>query len=218
MLTPIPLGEFFLVGLCAYLIGSISTAILTCRLLGLPDPRSQGSGNPGATNVMRIGGKKAAAITLMGDALKGFLPVLIVTVLKLHPATIAFSALMAFMGHLYPIFFRFQGGKGVATSFGALLALAPKLAIVMLIIWFTVNRVTKISSIAALTAAIVLPIIMWLFNLSVYSYWVIIVMVIFLIIRHRTNIVKLWRGEEYRFRNHQTQSSSSDQVNSRSED
>ncbi|MFI3186829.1 MAG: glycerol-3-phosphate 1-O-acyltransferase PlsY, partial [Methylococcaceae bacterium] len=106
---------------CAYLIGSISSAIIICRLMGLPDPREQGSGNPGATNVMRIGGKKAAAITLLGDMLKGLIPVYAVNALGLPVELVAATGLAAFMGHLYPIFFDFKGGKGVATSVGVLL-------------------------------------------------------------------------------------------------
>ena len=102
----------------AYLIGSISSAIIVCKLMNLPDPREQGSGNPGATNVMRIGGKKAAAITLGGDLLKGFLPVVATSLLGAPSPLVAFAGIAAFMGHLYPIFFGFQGGKGVATSLG----------------------------------------------------------------------------------------------------
>ena len=100
----------------AYLIGSISSAIIVCRLMGLPDPREQGSGNPGATNVLRIGGKKAAGITLLGDMLKGVLPVYLANVLQMPVEVMALTGLAAFFGHLYPVFFEFKGGKGVATS------------------------------------------------------------------------------------------------------
>ena len=109
--------------LIAYLVGSISSAIIVCKMMGLPDPRSQGSRNPGATNVLRIGGKKAAAITLLGDMLKGYLPVLAAKLLGLDPLTIALVMFAAFIGHLYPLYFRFEGGKGVATLIGCLLAL-----------------------------------------------------------------------------------------------
>ena len=112
--------------LFGYLLGSVSTAIITCRLMGLPDPRSQGSRNPGATNVLRIGGKKAAAITLFGDMLKGLLPVLIALSLGMSDAVIAACGLAAFLGHLYPLYYGFQGGKGVATLLGVLLGMQAR--------------------------------------------------------------------------------------------
>ncbi len=105
----------------AYLLGSVSSAIIVCKLMGLPDPREQGSGNPGATNVLRIGGKKAAAVTLFGDMLKGFLPVLLAWFLQVEMLVLGLVGAAAFAGHLYPIFFKFQGGKGVATLLGVLL-------------------------------------------------------------------------------------------------
>ena len=116
---------FWLLALCVagYLMGSISSAILVCRLFGYPDPRTEGSNNPGATNVLRIGGKPAAALTLLGDVLKGVIPVLIARWLELGPLVAALAGTSAFIGHLYPIFFRFEGGKGVATAFGLLFAL-----------------------------------------------------------------------------------------------
>jgi glycerol-3-phosphate acyltransferase PlsY len=115
----------------AYLIGSISSAIITCRLMGLPDPREQGSGNPGATNVMRFGGKKAAAITLLGDMLKGLIPVYIANALEVSVELLALTGLAAFMGHLYPAFFGFKGGKGVATSVGVLLGFSWMLGLAL---------------------------------------------------------------------------------------
>ncbi|GBU10070.1 glycerol-3-phosphate acyltransferase [Gammaproteobacteria bacterium] len=200
---------FFLMsiaGLCAYLVGSISTAIITCKMMGLPDPRTQGSNNPGATNVMRFGGKKAAIITLLGDALKGLLPVIIATLLKMPAAVIAFVALAAFLGHLYPIFFRFQGGKGVATALGCILALSPFVALCALLVWIIIFKATKISSIAALTAALFCPIFLWVFNLlglggstSIYIIISVIFMDIMLIIRHKDNIKRIYKGEEGSF-------------------
>ncbi|HOW76928.1 MAG TPA: glycerol-3-phosphate 1-O-acyltransferase PlsY, partial [Candidatus Competibacteraceae bacterium] len=136
-----------------YLAGSISTAILVCRAMGLPDPRSEGSRNPGATNVLRFGGKKAAAITLAGDFLKGLLPVLFARLAGLEEIGLALTALAAFLGHLYPVFFGFEGGKGVATAFGAILGLSWPVALVALAIWLFMAFVVRISSLSALTAA-----------------------------------------------------------------
>jgi glycerol-3-phosphate acyltransferase PlsY len=119
----------------AYLLGSISSAIIVCQLMGLPDPRSLGSGNPGATNVMRIGGKKAAAITLFGDTLKGLIPVLIGQLLDVPLLILACIGLAAFLGHLYPVFFRFQGGKGVATLLGVLLGINWMLGLAAIGTW-----------------------------------------------------------------------------------
>ena len=113
----------YLIILGGYMFGSISTAIIVCRLMGLPDPRTEGSKNPGATNVARLGGKKAAALTLAGDMLKGLIPVLIAQYLQMSPVILAATALAAFLGHLYPVFFGFQGGKGVATALGVIYGL-----------------------------------------------------------------------------------------------
>src|ERR1700722_7147497 len=119
----------------AYLFGSISSAIVTCKLMGLPDPRTQGSGNPGATNVLRIGGKKAAIITLVGDVLKGVIPVLAAKFYGFDTLSLSFITFAAFIGHLYPVFFKFEGGKGVATSFGCLIALAWPIGLSLMLTW-----------------------------------------------------------------------------------
>jgi len=141
----------------AYLIGSISTAIIVCRLMGLPDPREGGSGNPGATNVLRIGGekgKKAAAITLLGDSLKGLIPVLVAQGMGLEPLWIVLVGFMAFIGHLYPVFFKFQGGKGVATMLGVMFGLSLPIGLAVAGTWLFVAKVLKISSLSALIAAL----------------------------------------------------------------
>ncbi|RTK99711.1 MAG: glycerol-3-phosphate 1-O-acyltransferase, partial [Lysobacterales bacterium] len=132
----------------AYLCGSVSTAILVCRLMGLPDPRSEGSRNPGATNVLRIGGRKAAAITLAGDFLKGLIPVLVARAFGQGPEVLAATAFAAFLGHLYPVFFGFQGGKGVATALGVMVGLSWQVALAALATWLVIARVWKISSLA----------------------------------------------------------------------
>lgn len=180
----------------AYLAGSLSAAIITCRLMGLPDPRSQGSGNPGATNVMRVGGKKPAAITLAGDALKGLLPVLVAQALAVSDQVLALTALAAFLGHLYPLFFGFKGGKGVATAFGALTGLAWPVALCLLGVWLLMAKVFHISSLAALTSAVLAPVFMWWLRPVPELIAVSVVISIMLIWRHRSNIRKLLEGTE----------------------
>ena len=180
----------------AYLAGSLSAAIITCRLMGLPDPRSQGSGNPGATNVMRVGGKKPAAITLAGDAIKGLLPVLLAQALDVSSPVLALTALAAFLGHLYPLFFGFKGGKGVATAFGTLIALAWPVALCLLGVWLLMAKVFHISSLAALTAAALSPLFMWWLQPEPELIGVSTVISVMLIWRHRSNIRQLLAGTE----------------------
>lgn len=180
----------------SYLAGSISSAIIVCRAFGLPDPRTTGSNNPGATNVMRLGGKKAAIITLVGDLLKGLIPVAIVNLLALSPLALALSALGAFLGHLFPIFFGFKGGKGVATAFGAILGLSPLVALCAFGTWILVFLTTKISSLSALTAAVLAPLFLYLFKAPFEIVIVVIMMDLLLIYRHKANISRLLKGEE----------------------
>ncbi len=180
----------------AYLLGSISTAIITCKLMGLPDPRTQGSKNPGATNVLRFGGKKAAAVTLFGDFLKGLLPVLIGLALKVEPQALALIGLAAFLGHLYPVFFGFQGGKGVATAFGVILGLSWQVAVAALLTWLVMAKVFKISSLSALTAAVLTPLYCWLLTPQTEFIILLAVVSVLLIWRHRSNIRNLLSGAE----------------------
>ncbi len=182
--------------LIAYFFGSISSAVVLCKLAGLPDPRSQGSGNPGATNVLRIGGRKLAAKVLVGDMLKGLLPVLLAHWLDGTTSVLTAVALCAFLGHLYPIFFEFRGGKGVATAFGVILGLMWPVALALLVTWIVVATISKISSLGALTAAIAAPFYAWYF--SEHNQYVIlcIIISILLIWRHRSNISKLINGTE----------------------
>ena len=180
----------------AYLVGSVSSAIIVCRLMGLPDPRAEGSGNPGATNVMRIGGKKAAAITLAGDALKGLLPVLIAKLLGVESLLLAAVVFAAFLGHLYPIFFEFQGGKGVATSLGVSLGVSWLLGLTVLGTWFLVYKISKISSLSALVAAVLTPIYAWLIVGDSYLVAVFVLLSVVLLWRHQSNIKRLLAGEE----------------------
>ena len=180
----------------AYLIGSVSSAIIVCRLMGLDDPREHGSGNPGATNVMRIGGKKAAAITLIGDALKGLIPVLIATFLNVDTMILASVVFAAFLGHLYPIFFGFKGGKGVATTFGVTLGVTWLLGLAVSGTWFIVYKISKISSLSALVAAVLTPAYVWFIVGDIYLVAVFILISVILLWRHKSNIKRLLAGEE----------------------
>jgi glycerol-3-phosphate acyltransferase PlsY len=180
----------------AYLIGSVCSAIVVCHLMGLPDPREQGSGNPGATNVMRFGGKKAAAITLLGDMLKGLLPVYAAKLLGLPGEMLAVIGLAAFMGHLYPIFFRFQGGKGVATSVGVLLGFSWLLGLATMATWLLMYKIGKISSLSALVASFLSPFYAWFMLGDANITAATAVMTVFLLWRHKSNIQRLLAGEE----------------------
>ncbi len=187
--------EWLLVPL-AYLTGSVSSAIIVCKMMGLADPRENGSGNPGATNVMRIGGKKAAAITLAGDALKGLLPVLLAKVLAVDSLILSLVVFAAFIGHLYPIFFGFKGGKGVATSFGVTLGVTWWLGLAVSGTWLLVYKIGKISSLAALVAATLTPLYVWLIvgDLNLVVTFVLISLI--LLWRHKSNIQRLLAGKE----------------------
>jgi len=182
--------------LVAYLLGSLSSAIIVCRLAGLPDPRSDGSGNPGATNVLRLGGKKPAVVTLAGDMLKGLLPVLLGHALGLAPVLLALVGLAAFLGHLYPVFFRFQGGKGVATALGVLLGLDWVVGLATVATWLAVAFVTRYSSLSALIATGLAPVwVAWRFG-SLEPAVACTVMTALLFWRHAGNIRRLAAGEE----------------------
>ncbi len=184
----------------AYLLGSVSSAIIVCRLMGLGDPREAGSGNPGATNVLRIGGERgklAAAITLLGDLLKGLIAVLLARQLGLEGWQLGLVGFAAFLGHLYPLFFGFRGGKGVATFLGVLLGLNVWMGVTFAALWLFVAKVLRISSAAALTASALSPLyVWWLSGQDQALTAVVTLMAILLWWRHRSNIVRLLRGEE----------------------
>lgn len=182
--------------LAAYLIGSLSAAIIVCRLMGLPDPRTVGSQNPGATNVLRMGGKRAAAVTLVGDLLKGLLPVLVARLLFQEEAVFAAVALAAFLGHLFPIFFGFKGGKGVATALGVMLGLAWPVAVAALLTWLVVAKLFKISSLAALTAALLTPLYAGLLGQPTLYWQLFLLIAVILVVRHHRNIRNLLTGQE----------------------
>lgn len=187
--------EWWLVPL-AYLFGSVSSAVIVCRLMGLPDPRGQGSGNPGATNVMRIGGKKAAAITLAGDALKGLLPVVLARLIGVSELVLVLVVLAAFLGHLYPIFFGFKGGKGVATAFGLSLGVNWLFGLMVSGTWLLVYKLGKISSLSAMVAAVFTPVYVWFLLRSPLMTGVFVLISLILLWRHRSNIKKLLEGSE----------------------
>ena len=164
--------------------------------MGLPDPRGEGSGNPGATNVLRFGGKKAAAITLAGDMIKGLLPVLIVQYLEMEVTTIALVGLAAFLGHLYPIFFQFKGGKGVATMLGVMFGFSWWIGLATAGTWLFMAKIVKISSLSALVATAVTPVYVWLWFNNMAAIGVTIIMTVILFWRHRSNIQNLIKGTE----------------------
>ncbi|MDD4915347.1 MAG: glycerol-3-phosphate 1-O-acyltransferase PlsY [Methylococcales bacterium] len=180
----------------AYLTGSVSSAIIVCKIMGLADPRENGSGNPGATNVMRIGGKKAAAITLFGDAMKGLLPVLLAKALGADSLLLSLVIFAAFLGHLYPLFFAFKGGKGVATSFGVTLGVDWLLGATVLATWLAVYKIGKISSLAALVAALLTPLYVWLIVGDVDILITFILISAILLWRHKGNIQRLLARQE----------------------
>ncbi|WP_148716359.1 glycerol-3-phosphate 1-O-acyltransferase PlsY [Chitinolyticbacter meiyuanensis] len=184
----------------AYLIGSLSFAVIVSRALGMADPRTYGSGNPGATNVLRSGNKKAALLTLLGDALKGWLAVFLALWLAprlgLSVRDIALVALAAFIGHLWPVFFGFRGGKGVATAAGILIALDWRVGLMVLVVWLVIAKGFKISSLAALTAAVLAPLLTaWLMPERDYL-WATLAISVLLIARHHQNIRDLFSGKE----------------------
>jgi glycerol-3-phosphate acyltransferase PlsY len=179
-----------------YLCGSISTAIIVCKLMGLPDPRSEGSRNPGATNVARLGGKRAAALTLAGDMLKGLLPVLLARAVGAGPEVLAATALAAFLGHLYPVFFGFIGGKGVATAFGVVFGLDWRVGVLAIGAWLVMALLFRYSSLAALTSMLLVPAGIWWLQGHAVSTALMTLMVLILFWRHRSNIRNLLSGTE----------------------
>lgn len=203
----ITLGYTLAAAIAAYLIGSLSFAVLVSRVMGLADPRSYGSQNPGATNVLRSGNKAAAALTLLLDAVKGWLPVWALgrygSAWGLAEGTLALVALAAFAGHVWPVFFRFKGGKGVATAAGVLFGIEPLLGFATMMTWLIVAFFTRYSSLAALAGAVFAPAYYFLGNRVVWYVdnrvlLAAVVMSAVLIWRHQSNIAKLIRGEESR--------------------
>lgn len=188
----------------SYLLGSLSFAIIVSKFMKMDDPRSYGSNNAGATNVMRSGNKKAAALTLLGDLLKGVLVVLIARYILGDQtgadAIVGFCGVMVVIGHIYPIFFKFKGGKGVATAIGVLLGFSPLLALLLVVTWFAVFKLSKISSLAAIVATLASPLYAYIL-MGNSSYFGATVMVAFFVIyKHKGNIIRLLSGKEHSFK------------------
>ena len=186
--------------IAAYLIGSLSFAVIVSKYYGMDDPRTYGSGNPGATNVLRSGKKKAAALTLLGDALKGLVAVVLARCLQdalnLSDIAIAAVAVATLVGHMWPLFFGFKGGKGVATALGVLLALSPATALVCAAIWLVMAFGFKVSSLAALAATVAAPLVaFWLMPYSSWA-WATVVIAVLVLYRHKSNIQNLLQGKE----------------------
>lgn len=185
----------------AYFIGSISFGILLSKIFKIQDPRSFGSKNPGATNVMRSGKKFVALLTLLGDMLKGTLVVLIAKYyLNFNDDQVLLIAAVVFIGHLFPVYYQFKGGKGVATALGVLLAIDSSIAIIVLLIWLIVFLVSRISSLSAITAALCLPIIAFFMHIDQNFLWLSLFLSMFLIYRHKENIKNLLEKKESNFK------------------
>lgn len=185
-----------LIVVAAYLLGSINSAIIVSHAMNLPDPRESGSGNPGATNVLRTGNKFAAAITLFGDLLKGFIPVFITNNLIGHEPTVAIVSVAALLGHMYPVYYRFRGGKGVATTLGVLLGISWLLGLIWVILWLIVAYLFRYSSLSALIATSLILFLSWVWS---YGLWIVAALSIitaFVFWRHRSNIQNLLTGSE----------------------
>jgi len=188
--------SIYLLPVFAYLLGSVSSAIVIARLFGLKDPRKVGSGNPGATNILRYGGKKAAILTLFGDTLKGVVPVLLAHVLAADSQILALTVLAVFLGHVFPVFHGFKGGKGVATAFGALAALNGWVGLALVVSWLVIAVTTRYSSLSAITVAVLAPVYVWWFVRQPELVVATGVMTLLLLWRHRSNIQKLLAGTE----------------------
>lgn len=182
----------------AYLFGSISSAILVCRLAGLPDPRKAGSHNPGATNVLRIGGPFAASVVLIFDILKGMIPSWLAYKLGIPAPYLGLIAIAACLGHIYPVFFHFKGGKGVATAFGAMAPISWALAGMLVGTWLLVVLISGYSSLGAIVTALLAPLYVWYFGNEPQLVLPVAMLSCLVIIRHHDNIQRIWRGQEGR--------------------
>jgi glycerol-3-phosphate acyltransferase PlsY len=194
----------------AYLLGSISSAILVCKLFNLGDPRELGSGNPGATNVLRIGGKFPASLVLIFDVLKGTVPVWCSYYIGLEPVYLAVVAAMTCLGHMFPLFFGFSGGKAVATAFGAIMPLGLDLAAMLIMSWGIVIKITHYSSLAAILSASLAPAFTWLLKPE-YTLPVAILSVL-IVLRHKDNIIRLCQKQEPTIWNKKKKQKDSDKL------
>jgi glycerol-3-phosphate acyltransferase PlsY len=188
----------FLCALGGYLAGSIPFALVVSRACALPDPRTYGSRNIGATNVLRSGNRVAALLTLLGDCGKGWLAVMVAHLLGLAMELVALVGFAAFLGHLFPVWLQFRGGKGVATAAGVLIAFDWRIGLATIVVWLLVAVATRYSSLAALVAAVAAPAITWYLHGAAALLWAVAGMSVLIVLRHRANIAKLARGEESR--------------------
>lgn len=193
--------------IAAYLLGSISSAILICKLLGLPDPRSTGSNNPGATNVLRISNKATAATVLFFDVLKGVIPVWLSFFLNIEPIYLGFIGVAACLGHMYPLFFNFKGGKAVATALGVFLPIGFTLGGLLILTWLIVLKISRYSSLAAIVTVLMAPLYVYLIK-PLYMYEAVMLAGL-IVFRHRENIVRLIKGTEPKLSNEKTSSKKS---------
>ncbi len=182
--------------LIAYLVGSINSAIILSKVLKLPDPRTQGSKNPGATNMLRIGGKKIAAFVLLIDVWKGLSPILLAYSYTSSSLELSIIALFAFLGHVYPVFYSFKGGKGVATFIGGLIGINPLVGLSFILIWLFVAKVLNISSLSALVATLLTPLVFYFIEMDIEATGVITLICLWIFFTHRSNIKRLVSGEE----------------------
>lgn len=187
---------FGVVMLATYGIGSLCSAVIVAQLFHLPDPRLQGSRNPGTTNILRIAGKKYAVIVLLADLLKGLLPVLLLKYSHFAPNYLGYIGLIAVLGHIYPVFFNFKGGKGVATGLGVLFGLNGWLGLAVVVTWILVAWATRYSSLAGMLALGLAPVYLWFLLPSIYLLIPVVLMVILVLSQHVDNMSRLWHGKE----------------------
>ena len=188
--------EVILSVVAGYLIGSISCAIIVSRILGRTDPRKSGSGNPGATNVLRISGKLAAILTLAGDIAKGTVPVLAVKLLTDDPVAVGITALAAFFGHVFPLYYKFKGGKGIATMLGAYLGIDPIFALLIAGVWIVVAAITRYSSISSIVSSFASPFVAWYLFQNWWFAGMAAIIFVFVLYRHKDNLGRLRDGKE----------------------
>lgn len=177
-----------------YICGSLSSAIMVCKLFGLPDPRTEGSGNPGTTNVLRLGGKKLAVLVLFGDMVKGVVPIFIARFF-ISTHLVGWVGVAAVLGHMFPVFFDFKGGKGVATALGVLLALSWSLGLAVAVTWIIIAIISRYSSLAAIIASVAAPVYVLLFANRLY-FWPVLVISLLVLWRHQDNMKRLMAGSE----------------------
>jgi len=186
----------YMLPILAYLMGSISSAVLIARIFDMPDPRTVGSGNPGATNILRQGNKVAAAVTLLGDIIKGIVPVVITRLISGDPMILALTAAATFLGHLYPVFFQFKGGKGVATALGVYFGLSPLMGLALVFTWLATAATFRYSSLAAILTAVISPLYAWYFLPGAPFLILTVFVALMLVWRHLGNIKRLFSGRE----------------------